>query len=85
MTDQRLEELRQRWEADPGSRVFLQLAEEYRRLGRKDEAIHVLEQGLERSPNHLSAKVALGRCRLEKQEYGSAAGIFEEVLERDPT
>ena len=85
MTDQNLEELRQRWEADPGSRVFLQLAEEYRRLGRADEAITVLEQGLERSPNHLSAKVALGRCLLEKEEFITAGKTFEEVLERDPT
>ncbi len=85
MNDQNLEELRQRWEADPGSRVFLQLAEEYRRLGRINEAIHVLEQGLERSPNHLSAKVALGRCRLESQAFEAAGSIFEEVIERDPT
>jgi len=85
MSEDRLNELRQRWEADPSSRVFLQLAEEYRRLGKVREAIEVLEGGLEQSPNHLSAHVALGRCRLELGENEKAVEILGRVLDRDPT
>lgn len=84
-TDDRLSELRQRWEADPSSRVFLQLAEEYRRHGQIDEAVKVLEKGLEYSPNHLSAQVALGRCRIELGEFESASRLLEQVIEKDPT
>ncbi len=84
-TDDRLGELRERWAADPSSRVFLQLAEEYRRLGRVAEAVEVLEKGLDYAPNHLSAQVALGRCRLELKEYQEAIRILERVIEKDPT
>src|SRR5215467_13006156 len=61
----RLTQLRSRWEADPASRVFLQLAEEYRHLGRLHEALSVLETGLKEHPGYLSALVAKGRCLLE--------------------
>lgn len=84
-TSERLEALRERWEAEPGSRVFLQLADEYRRLGRTEEAARVLEEGLEQSPNHLAAQVALGRCRLDLGRPGEAAALLERVVESDPT
>jgi DNA-binding SARP family transcriptional activator len=60
-----LRELRQRWERDPKSRAFLQLAEEYRRAGRLDDAVHVLQAGLQEHPTYLSAQVALGRCLMD--------------------
>lgn len=84
-TSERLETLRERWEADPGSRVFLQLADEYRRLGRIEEAAGVLEEGLEASPHHLAAQVALGRCRLDLGAPDEAAELLERVVESDPT
>lgn len=84
-TSERLEALRERWEAEPGSRVFLQLADEYRRLGRTEEAARVLEEGLESSPNHLAAQVALGRCRLDLGRPDQAVTLLERVVESDPT
>ncbi|MDY7093541.1 MAG: tetratricopeptide repeat protein [Acidobacteriota bacterium] len=82
----RLNELQARWQADPGSRrVFVQLAEEYRRLGRLEEAVGVLETGLERAPGYVSAQVALGRCRLEAGETDAAVEVLEEVLSQDAT
>ncbi len=83
--DSRIAELLARWQAEPGSRVFVQLAEEYRRAGKLSEALKVLEAGLKRQPNYLSAKIALGRCRLETGEVDVAADIFQEVLRRDAT
>lgn len=84
-SNDRLNELRQRWEADPGSRVFVQLGEEYRKLGRHEEAVRVLEEGLGRSPNQVSAQVALGRCRLEMGQLDSAIAVLEGVLAKDRT
>ena len=83
--DSRIAELLARLQAEPSSRVFVQLAEEYRRGGKLDEALKVLEAGLKRQPNYLSAKIALGRCRLETGEVDVAADIFHEVLRRDAT
>jgi len=78
-------ELRRRWEEDPGSRLFLQLAEEYRRLGRHGEAVTVLESGIERHPGQVSAHVALGRARLHTDDAGGAVEALDRALELDPT
>lgn len=84
-TSERLDALRARWESDRSSGVFLQLADEYRRLGRTGDAVAVLEEGLSRSPNHPAALVALGRCRLELGRAGEAAEVLEKVIAGDPT
>lgn len=81
----RLDVLRQRWEEDPSSRLFLQLAEEYRRLGHLEEAARILEAGLEAQPRYLSAQVALGRCRLEMGEPELASAVLERAVEQDVT
>ncbi|HSM50369.1 MAG TPA: tetratricopeptide repeat protein [Thermoanaerobaculia bacterium] len=81
----RLEMLRERWERDPASRLFLQLAEEYRRDGRPAEAVKVLETGLGHHPGYLAARVALGRCRLETGDAAGAAEALEQVIAADPT
>lgn len=79
----RIDELRARWEADPSSRVFVQLAEEYRRQGQTDDAIAVLEKGLADQPNYVSALVALGRCRLDAGDASGAVEILSRVTEQD--
>lgn len=83
--DDRLDELRHRWEEEPGSRVSLQLADEYRRAGRHGEALEVLEKGLEQNPNQVSALVLQGRVLLESGEAGRAVGSLERAVEVDPT
>ena len=83
--EQRLAALRKRWEEDRSSGAFVPLAEEYRRLGRLSEAIGVLEQGMKIAPNYLSARIALGRCRLDLGDAAGASTILEQVLHQDPT
>jgi thioredoxin-like negative regulator of GroEL len=81
----RLTQLRARWQGDPSSRVFLQLAEEYRHLGRVQDALAVLESGLREHPGYLSALVAKGRCLLELGDAGQARGVLERVVQQDAT
>jgi len=81
----RLTQLRSRWEADPASRIFLQLAEEYRHLGRLHEALAVLEAGLKEHPGYLSALVAKGRCLLELGSAEPAREVLERVVRQDAT
>ncbi|HEX6900465.1 MAG TPA: tetratricopeptide repeat protein [Thermoanaerobaculia bacterium] len=81
----RLTQLRNRWESDPSSRVFLQLAEEYRHQGRVKEALDVLERGLKEHPGYLSALVAKGRCLLELGEPDPAREVLERVVKQDAT
>jgi Flp pilus assembly protein TadD len=88
MTDgfaDRLAQLRARWEGDRSSRIFLQLAEEYRHLGRVQEALEVLNAGLEEHPGYLSALVAKGRCLLELGDALGARPVLERVVQQDPT
>jgi len=88
MTDgfpDRITQLRARWQADPSSRVFLQLAEEYRHSGRVQDALAVLESGLKEHPGYLSALVAQGRCLLELGDAGKARGVLERVVQQDAT
>ncbi len=81
----RVSQLRAWWEADPTSRIFLQLAEEYRHQGRVKEALEVLERGLKEHPGYLSALVAKGRCYLELGEPQLARGVLERVVKQDAT
>ena len=80
-----LAQLRARWESDPSSRIFLQLAEEYRHQGRLQEALAVLDRGLQEHPGYLSALVAKGRCHLELGEADAARSVLERVVKQDAT
>ena len=83
-SEQQLGQLEERWRRDPGSRVFLQLAEELRRGGRIVRAIEVLRAGLVLHPAYLSAQVALGRCLHERGDLADAAEVLEKAVAQDP-
>lgn len=80
----RIEDLEKRLTRDPDSKIFAQLAEEYRKAGRLDDAIAACRQGLQKHPNYPSARVALGRALLEKKAFEEAREEFEKVLEQVP-
>src|SRR5262245_23242728 len=80
----RIEELRRRVLADPASIAFAALAEEYRRIGRYEEAIDTCRTGLHRHPAYLSARVTLGRALIETGDYDAARQELETVLKSAP-
>jgi predicted Zn-dependent protease len=80
----RLDELRVKVRADPGSRFFLGLAEELLRDGEHGEALAVLEAGLAARPLHVAATVAKARCLIELERPLEAWGALEPLLQRDP-
>lgn len=84
-SERRAEELEQLLQDQPGSRLFVQLAEEYRRLERYDDAVRTLEKGLEDQPTYVSARVLLGRCLLESGDAERAVPELEQVLRQDQT
>lgn len=79
-----IDSLKERMSRDPFSRAFLQLAEEYRKAGRYDEAVRVCMEGLTRHPTYHTARIALGRTYLEKGDLESARRALSEVLELAP-
>lgn len=80
----RLEELERRWTQAPDRTILLQLAEEYGRHERWRDAVRVLEEGLTRNPDHLAARVALGRSHLRSGYPADACTALETVIEADP-
>jgi tetratricopeptide (TPR) repeat protein len=80
----RIEDLEGRLAKDPSSKIFGQLAEEYRKAGRLEDAIKTCRDGLENHPNYFSARVALGRALLESNDLEEAGREFESVLAQVP-
>lgn len=79
-----IQKLSERMVRDPGSRLFVPLAEEYRKLGQLDRAIETLRGGLKIVPNYTTARVALGRLLLENGALAEAREEFEAVLREAP-
>jgi tetratricopeptide (TPR) repeat protein len=80
----RIRDLKRRLELDPTSRLFVSLAEEYRKAGRFADALITLQIGLKNHPSYVSAHVALGRAFLEAGNVSEAIATFQKVLNSDP-
>jgi len=79
----RIRDLEQRMAAMPGSRIFVGLAEEYRRAGRFGDALATLRTGLEAHPAYLSARIAIARLYQEMGRDDEAIDAFARVLAAD--
>jgi hypothetical protein len=84
VADSRIDELRRRLDRDPGSRLFAQLAEEYRKAGNHADAIRVAREGLARHPSYPSARLTLGRALLDSGDPGGARAELETALREAP-
>ncbi|SPQ02183.1 hypothetical protein NBG4_970010 [Candidatus Sulfobium mesophilum] len=79
-----IEKLKERVDKDPNSKLFVPLAEEYKKEGMIEEAIGVLLNGIERQPGYMSARVSLGKIYLEKGMMNEARSEFESVIKSIP-
>jgi tetratricopeptide (TPR) repeat protein len=79
-----IERLKEKVEKDPKSKLFIPLSEEYKKAGMFDEAIDVLINGLERQPDYMSARVALGKIYFERGMSEEAKAEFEKVISAIP-
>ncbi len=84
MASKDIEKLKEKFEKDPNSKLFLPLAEEYRKEGMLDEAIDALQSGLEKHQAYTSARVLLGKIYLEKGMLPEATKEFENVIASVP-
>ncbi|GKS65530.1 hypothetical protein YTPLAS72_28340 [Nitrospira sp.] len=69
---------------DPGSKVFIPLAEEYGKASMWEEAAAVLEDGLKTYPGFITAMVALGRASDHMNQPVKAQAILEEAIKLSP-
>ena len=84
MALEEINRLKEKIEKDPNSKLFVPLAEEYKKAGMYDDAIDVLAKGLERQPSYLSARVSLGKIYIEKGMLDEARSEFEKVIAAIP-
>ncbi|MDI6744074.1 MAG: hypothetical protein QMD07_01740 [Thermodesulfovibrionales bacterium] len=84
MSKKDIEKLKEKVAKDPNSKLFVPLAEEYRKTGMLDEAISVLMTGITSQPGYTSARVSLGKIYLEKKMAPAAKEEFEKVISAIP-
>ncbi len=76
--------LTERISKDPKSKLFVPLAEEYKKAGDIDMAIQVLQEGLKNNPAYVTARSFLGRLLTDKGDLPGARKEFEEVVKAIP-
>jgi len=81
---QQIAHFESRLQADPTSRVFVPLADLYRRTGRLSEGRRILERGLHEHPRFITAWAALGLLLTEMGESGEARRALQTVIQADP-
>lgn len=69
------------YENNPKSRVFVPLAESYRKVGLIEKAIDILRKGLEHHPHYVTAHVVLGNCYIDLKQYEKALRVLSPVAE----
>lgn len=72
------------FQQNPRSLVFVSLAENYRQEGLPNQALQILDEGLEHHPKLASALVAKGRCLLELKRYSEALNELNAALLENP-
>ena len=76
--------LEERISKDPKSKLFVPLAEEYKKVGDIERSIQVLTEGLKNNPSYVTARSFLGRLLFEKGDMAGAQREFEEVAKSIP-
>ncbi len=79
-----VEKLEQMLVADPASKVFLPLGEQYRKAGQLERAAEVLRAGLEHNPGYAAAQVALARVLLEQGDAAGGRVLLTRVVREVP-
>ncbi len=76
--------LTERISKDPKSKLFVPLAEEYKKAGDIEMAIYVLSEGLKNNPGYVTARSLLGRLLLERGDLDAARKELDEVVKAIP-
>lgn len=69
---------------DPKSKVFAPLAEAYRKLGLKKQALDICENGVKHNPSFAGGRVALARVYLEMEKAELALEQLKKAVDAEP-
>jgi tetratricopeptide (TPR) repeat protein len=76
--------LTERVSKDPKSKLFVPLAEEYKKTGDLEMAVYVLIEGLKNNPGYVTARSILGRLLFEQGDLAGSQKELEEVVKVIP-
>ncbi len=76
--------LTERIAKDPKSKLFVPLAEEYKKIGEIGKAVSILTEGLKNNPGYVTARSFLGRLLMESGDLVGAQKELEEVIKAIP-
>ena len=76
--------LTERISKDPKSKLFVPLAEEYKKAGDIEMAIYVLTEGLKNNPGYVTARSILGRLLFDMGDLTGSQKELEEVVKAIP-
>jgi tetratricopeptide (TPR) repeat protein len=76
--------LTERIAKDPKSKLFVPLAEEYKKIGESVKAVAILKEGLKNNPGYVTARSFLGRLLMETGDLAGAQRELEEVIKAIP-
>ncbi len=82
-TRDEIAKLQEEYAKHPEGRLFVHLAEAYRRSGELERARDLLQQGLQQHDDYLSARILLAEVHSELGEEEQARRTWGEVLEMD--
>jgi tetratricopeptide (TPR) repeat protein len=74
----------QQYEENPESFVFARLADAHRKAGNAERGLEILERGLERHPEYMSAHIVHARCLMDLGRQERSVEAWSRVLELDP-
>lgn len=72
------------YEENPESFVFARLADAHRKAGNPERGLEILERGLERHAEYMSAHIVHARCLMDLGRQERAVEAWSRVLELDP-
>lgn len=76
--------LSERFSENPGSKLFIPLAEAYLKSGMHDEALFVLTDGVRKHPTLVSGRLMLGKILIERGALSDAKIQFEQAIKINP-
>lgn len=79
MSDKALEKIKLIYEFNNNSPVFARVAELYMQNGEYDQALSILEEGLEIYPDYISAKIVLIEVLGKKNDFKRMISVTDEI------
>ncbi len=69
---------------DPGSPFYAWLADQMIRDGQLEQALSILEEGVDTNPNYITGPLLLANIYITRNKLEKARDLYNRVLERDP-